>query len=113
MRIFVAALLLLCTACGASATNVLRICTPAYSENCLIVESYADRDGAEVEVTGVPDVSVSAESWLDGPRGINAAGAASFDPVSGEAEVSGCIDLLVWEACAEATTESDSGGEAE
>ncbi len=102
------ALLLLCSACGASATNVTRVCTPAYSENCLIIESYADGDGAEVEVTATPDVSVSVESWLEGPRGINAAGASSFDPTTGEAEASGCVDLLIWERCAEVSNEEDA-----
>ena len=101
------ALAFFCTACGASTTNVTRVCTPAYSDNCLLIESFADSDGADVEVTGVPDVSVSVESWLEGPRGINAAGAASFDPVTGEAEASGCVDLLLWERCAETSTEDD------
>ena len=103
-----------CIACGASATNVTRVCTPAYSENCLVIESFADRDGAEVEVTGVPDVSVSVESWLEGPRGINAGGSGSFDPVTGEAEASGCVDLLLWEECAEVSTKDrDTEEEAE
>jgi hypothetical protein len=101
-------------ACGASVTNVTRVCVPAYSDNCLTVESYVSGDEALLEVTNTPDVSVSVESWLGGPRGTNAAGAASFDPISGNAEASGCVDLLLWEKCAEVSTKDrDTEEEAE
>lgn len=91
-------IVVLLTACG-TAYYGTRVCTPAYSDNCFIVEGEASRRGTPAPiVTATPDVSISVEAYIKA-NGAEASGAASFDPVTQEAEAVACGQALFWREC--------------
>lgn len=95
----------LAVACGAGiSTSYARACTPAYSDNCLVIDFSATDEGAELEIVEKPDVSFSIEVYSTSP-GITAFGSAVVDPKAPSAEAEACINILFWERCAEASTE--------
>jgi hypothetical protein len=92
--------------CGGAmyASTRARACFPAYSDNCFSVDFVATESGAEVTVVEKPDSSISLEITAEAP-GLTAAGSASVDPSVPLAMAEGCINVLFWERCAEASTE--------
>lgn len=103
---FAAAVLILAAGalgCGATTTFGTRTCFPAWSDNCLVVAGEASRRNVDVEVIETPDTSVSTEAWVKGP-GVSASGYVEADPAVPYVAAEGCVNVLLWERCADVGT---------